>query len=144
MLVDEAGLPKQRVHNGEKVAKPRSWHVTLVESDDPTKARTLRWLFKSYAETDVSLRSLANELNVDCIPGPAGGLWHVGTIRDILRNEAYAGDFVWANRRMGKYHRVAAGEIKDRSTAERTSTGEPLTKRNAEGEWIVNRDAHPG
>ena len=44
---------------------------------------------------------------------------------------------------MGKYHRVAAGEIKDRSTAERTSTGEPLTMRNDEAEWIVKRDAHP-
>jgi site-specific DNA recombinase len=143
MLIDEAGQPRQRVHNGEQVAKPRSWHVTLIESDDPERIKTLKWLFRTYAEQDTGLRSLANELNNREVPGPNGGLWHIGTVREILRNEAYVGDFVWAKRRIGKYHRVAAGEIKERSTAERKSDGEPLTKRNPEAEWIVHRDAHP-
>ena len=135
--------PKQRVHNGEQVAKPRSWHVTLIESDDPTKVQTLRWLFSRYADSDIGLRSLADDLNTRGVLGPAGGLWHLGTIREILRNAAYAGDFIWAKRRIGKYHRVAAGEVKERSTLERKTDGEARTMRNSEAEWIVNRDAHP-
>jgi DNA invertase Pin-like site-specific DNA recombinase len=143
MLVNEAGEHVQRVHNGEQFTKPRSWHVTLVESDNPEKVATLKWLFRSYAETDTGLRSLADDLNVRGIEGPNGGLWHMGTIREILRNEAYVGDFVWAKRRLGKYHRVAAGEINERPVTERLPNGEPRTKRNDEAEWIVRRNAHP-
>ena len=55
MLVDEQGNHKQRLLAKEKVAKPRSWHVTLVPSEDPEKITTLRWLFKTYASEDITV-----------------------------------------------------------------------------------------
>ena len=62
MLVDERGEHKQRVRNGEQVAKPRSWRTTLVPSDDAVKVSTIRWLFQTYADTDTGLRRLADQL----------------------------------------------------------------------------------
>jgi hypothetical protein len=108
MLIDEAGNHKQRVRNGEQFAKPRSWHVTLAPSDDPEKVKIAKWLFQTYAEQDIGMRRMANDLNKRGIPGPRGGLWHVGTIREILKNETYVGDFIWPKRSMGKYHRITA------------------------------------
>jgi DNA invertase Pin-like site-specific DNA recombinase len=115
MLIDERGEPMQRVRNGEQFAKPRAWHVTLVPSDDPERIKTVRWIFEVYAETDIGLRTMADRLNARGLPGPGGDKWWMNTIREILRNEAYVGTFVWAKRRLGKYHRVAAGEIRPRT-----------------------------
>lgn len=136
MLVDESGAHRQRVKNGESVAKPRSWHVTLVPSDDPEKLETVRWLFDTYANEIIGLRRLGEILNGRNVPGPTGGRWYMGTIREILRNEAYVGTFVWAKRRMGKYHRIDAGEIKARTDG-RAVRYNPAESRT------VKEDAHP-
>ena len=136
MLVDEAGNHKLRVHNGEQVAKPRSWHVTLVVSDDPEKVKVAEWVFQTYADNDVGLRWLANDLNKRGIPGPRGRLWHVGTIREMLKNETYAGDFIWPKRSMGKYHRISGTEIKPRS-------GKLEVRCNEAAEQIQHRGSLP-
>ena len=130
MLVDVSGEHRQRVGSGEQIAKPRSWHVTLVLSDDPERVETAKWLFQTYAETDIGLRSMANELNRRGVPGPGGGAWWIGTIREILKRPVYAGDFIWPQRRMGKYHRVAGTEIKERDPSERRANGQPLVRDN--------------
>jgi DNA invertase Pin-like site-specific DNA recombinase len=135
MLVDDAGNRRQRVHNGETFAKPRAWNVTLVPSDDPEKVAAVREMFRRYAETDIGIRSLVNDLNERGVPAPRNRKWYVGTVREILRNEAYIGTFTWAKRRMGKYHRVAAGEIRTREDGEQV-------KVNPCEEWIVKREAH--
>ena len=143
MLIDEAGVHKQRVRNGEQFAKPRQWRVTLVPSDDPERVATAKWLFDTYANQDLGLRSLVNELNRRGIPGPGGKSWWVGTVREMLRNETYVGDFVWGKRRIGKYHRVAGGQIKERDASERRPSGDAQVKDNPEEEWLVKRDAFP-
>jgi site-specific DNA recombinase len=143
MLVDESGKHRQRVRIGEQTAKPRSWHVTLVLSEDPERVDTAKWLFRTYAETDIGLRSMANDLNRRGVPGPGGGAWWIGTIREILKRPVYAGDFIWPQRRMGKYHRVAGTEVKERDPSERRANGQPLVRDNPESEQIVIRDAFP-
>jgi DNA invertase Pin-like site-specific DNA recombinase len=135
MLVDERGEHCQRIRNGQQIARPRSWHVTLVPSEDVEKIKTLRWLFERYADTDVGVRQLVDSLNERKIPGPGGAAWWFGTVREILRNPAYKGDFVWARRRIGKYHRVAKTEIKARNDG-------GGAQHNPCEEWIVKHDAH--
>ena len=126
----------RRIADGERIARPKSWKVTLVPSDDPVKVETANWLFITYRDTDTSLRQLAETLNDRSVPSPNGGTWWIGTIRVILRTPVYTGDLVWARRRLGKYHRVAAGDFRPRTDGAKV-------RHNAPEEWIVVRDAHP-
>jgi DNA invertase Pin-like site-specific DNA recombinase len=145
MLVDEQGNHRQRVRNGEQVAKPRSWRVTFVPSDDPLKVETAKWLFETYASSDVGLRSMADQLNARGVPGPAGGPWYSASIRDILKNRKYVGDFAWAQRREGKYHRVVGDGVKERDRREVTlapNTSKPHAIDNPEEAWILAEEAH--
>jgi DNA invertase Pin-like site-specific DNA recombinase len=144
MLVDERGEPKQRVRNGEKVAKPRGWRVTLVPSDDPTKVETLRWIFREYASRDVGLRQMADMLNSRGVKPPNFNqterkgkkpAWLMSTIREMLKNPAYTGSACWARRRLGKYHRVSGNEILPREM------GGPRVALNDKSSWIVCADA---
>jgi DNA invertase Pin-like site-specific DNA recombinase len=135
MLVNERGEQMQRIHDGDEIARPRSWKVTLVPSDDPAKIDTLRWIFSTYADTDTGLRQLADRLNATGTPGPNGGPWWTSSIRQILGNPAYVGDLAWSRRNAGKYHRVSAGEIK-------TRTDGPTRRTNDPAEWTGKRDAH--
>ena len=128
-------IPLPAVQRNASGGKPRHWHVTLVPSDDPEKVSTLKWLFQEYANLDIGLRRLAESLNERGVIGPAGGRWYMGTIREILKNESYLGRFVWAKRRMGKYHRVSAGEIKAREDGS-------AVRFNAIEERIVKEGAH--
>jgi len=132
MLIDEAGTHRQRIRNGEKFAKARSWRTTLVSSDDARKASTVRWLFQTYADTDTGLRNLADQLNARGVPGPTGGPWYAASIKAIFENRNYAGTFTWAKRREGKYHSVAAGQIRERDRSEITLSpaGKPLAVDN--------------
>jgi hypothetical protein len=142
MEVDQNGQPQGRLATGSRV-RNRSWRVTLVHSDDPVKVATLKWLFDQYANTDIGLRSLAESLNQRGIPSPGGGAWWIGTIREILKNEVYTGDFIWAKRQMGKYRRVSGLNVKKRESVELTAMGNPTVRRNTPQEWIVTRNAHP-
>jgi DNA invertase Pin-like site-specific DNA recombinase len=145
MLVDEQSNHRQRVLADEQYVKPRSWHVTWVPSDDPEKVKTAKWLFSTYAEQDIGMRSLAEQLNARGVPGPRGGLWSIGSIREILKNRKYVGDNVWAQRREGKYHRVAGESIQARDRQEvklAPKTGKPLAINNPEEMWIVSEGTH--
>ncbi len=151
--VDEHGQHQGRLKHGER-AKSRLSHLTLVPSDDPVKVKTLKWIFKTYAETDIGLRSLCESLNSRGIPSPGADRrdsrgnratdqkWQIGTVAAILRNEVYCGTFTWAKRRIGKYRRVAGTAVKKREL-ELTSGGNVAAKRNVPEEWIVVKGAHP-
>lgn len=144
MLVDEAGQHRQRIRRGEKFTKPRSWHATLVASDDAAKVATVRWLFETYATTDTGLRSLASELNARSVPGPTGRAWRDNTIHAILANTHYTGTATWGKRRAGKYNSVIGGQIVARDRAEVTLSpaGKPNANANPREAWTVVADAH--
>jgi site-specific DNA recombinase len=144
MLVDEAGAHRQRIRTGERFVKPRSWRTTLVASDDAAKVSTVKWLFQTYADTDTGLRNLASQLNARGVAGPSGGPWYAASIRAILDNRNYTGTFTWAKRREGKYHSVAAGQIRERDRNEVTLSpaGKPHAVDNPREAWIVVEDAH--
>lgn len=145
MYVDEAGKAKQRVKNGVKYAKPKSWRVVFVPSDDPDKVEIVRWIFESYVAGS-GYHSIATELNRRGIPAARGGEWHQGTIRAILKNPIYCGDFRWNKTRQGKFHAHQGGETRTRSCKE-TAPGKSGRRKhrvylNDESDWIVTMDAH--
>jgi DNA invertase Pin-like site-specific DNA recombinase len=116
-----------------------------LEPGDPVEVETVRWLFREYLRRDVSLCTLARELNARGVPAPmrkasgrwrGGGLWAVQGIRNILKRPAYVGDFVWNRRHMGAYHGVKNGEI-TASTKQRHQVTE-----NDPADWEVIPDHH--
>jgi site-specific DNA recombinase len=67
---------------------------------DPEKAEIVRRIFAEYASGQ-SVRSIAERLNVEGVPGPRGGKWKISTISGgrrradgLLRNRLYVGELV--------------------------------------------------
>jgi DNA invertase Pin-like site-specific DNA recombinase len=120
MLVDEEGQPRQRLRVGEKVARPKSWSFTLVPSDEPGEVETVVWVFRTFLDTDTSLRAIANDLNSRGVPAPGRHhrrgdrerpLWDTNAIKRLLTNPVYCGDYRWGQVGSGSYHRVVNGEV---------------------------------
>lgn len=57
---------------------------------DPKTAPVVKRIFDKRLNGD-SWTSIAEGLTADGIPAPRGGIWKVGTVRSIVRNEVYAG-----------------------------------------------------
>ncbi|MEQ8789533.1 MAG: recombinase family protein, partial [Pirellulaceae bacterium] len=103
---DANGKEMCRIRRGEKFRKPRDWTATLVPSAEKAEVETIRWMFKTFAETDRSARSLAVELNKRGVPSPNGREWDFTHIKNILRNEVYVGCLAYGRRAAGLYHQV--------------------------------------
>jgi site-specific DNA recombinase len=72
---------------------------------EPFQAEIVRRMFQRFAETR-SFSAVSNELNDDGIPAHQGPHWYANTIRNVLRNESYAGRTFfnrtrWTTRRSG-------------------------------------------
>jgi site-specific DNA recombinase len=119
MLLDEQGQPRQRLRVGEKVARPKSWTFTLVPSENAEEIETVIWIFRTWLDTETSLRAIANELNSRGVRPPGRfhrtgherHLWDTNAIKRLLTNPVYCGDYRWGRFATGSYHRIIEGEI---------------------------------
>ena len=143
LVLDEHGEVRQRVKAGEKFHKPKTWHSVFVPSQDEEKIATVRELFNRYANSDIGLRGLADDLNQRGVKSPRGGKWHQGTIRDMLKNPVYVGDYRWNRRREGKYHSVGDGKAQGRHKRE-VRGDKARVIYNDSSQWIVKENAHDG
>jgi DNA invertase Pin-like site-specific DNA recombinase len=149
LLIDERDQPQKRLRRGQQTDRPHSWHCVLVPSEIAEEVETVRWLFRSFADRDVSCRTLADELNARSIPGPGSiehrrvTKWGRQGVKDILENPHYVGDHVWGKAGQGKYYRLVAGVSTEASDVARTKTGKPRKLWNTDG-LINHRDAHEG
>lgn len=89
---------------------------------EPQEAATVRRIFQDYAK-GISPKKIAEQLNLEGIPGPQGGPWGTSTIhgnRDrgtgILNNELYIGQQIWNRLRY----------VKDPQTGKRVSSAAPM------------------
>jgi len=78
---------------------------------DPDRASIIRRIFEEYVKVGASLRSVADLLNRGGFRTPRGKFWRQTTVRLVLTNAKYAGDFVRFRYHVGKYHAVQDGEI---------------------------------
>jgi DNA invertase Pin-like site-specific DNA recombinase len=113
LLLNEKDEPVQRFRRYEQITfRLKGWNVKLVPAEDLEEVETVRWLFHRYATADVSLRSLAAELTRKGIPAPGKRVnvrvpaWNAITIRHILTNPHYVGDYVYGRKPSGKYNHV--------------------------------------
>lgn len=92
-VVDRAGRPIQILARGE--LKATSAHRTVFTPGPPEAVATVRAIFRLYAVTGLSLRAIAAQLNAEDAPSPTGRGWDVSRLQRVLRQEAYAGTYVY-------------------------------------------------
>jgi site-specific DNA recombinase len=117
-VVSVGAIPFGFYYNKEK--------ATLEEN--PEKAETVRFIFYTFANENLSLQGLADRLNCLHIPTPRGGdRWRASTLGIMLRNEVYIGKMY----QFRKYHVEPKFRRKPSAKTKKTST----TLRPKE-EWI--------
>ncbi|MCR4317091.1 MAG: recombinase family protein [Planctomycetes bacterium] len=108
-VIDAAGKIIAIVKRGEKTRKTSSDKILIVPGD-PFEMSVVRRIYRTYIDSDLGFRSIANLLNCEKIAAPNGGTWSDGTVRSILTNHWYAGILVWNKRTLGKFHRISEGK----------------------------------
>lgn len=104
--------------------------------DDPDKARTVQRIFREFVEERRSMRNIAERLNDEEVAAPSGRVkgWRWDTVRVLLENPAYTGDYKGGRYAYGKYHHIMGGKVEKTKGVGRTM--------KPEAEWIVRRDHH--
>jgi site-specific DNA recombinase len=83
---------------------------------DPETAPWATWIFRTYADRDVSLNYIAGELTRQGIPTPRGGrFWTPRTVAFILHNETYLGNLPFGRTARGKFFTCVGLDIRKRS-----------------------------
>jgi DNA invertase Pin-like site-specific DNA recombinase len=83
---------------------------------DPKEVKIVQRLFDDFGSRRASLNGLASELNRKNLPGPTGGRWRVRTIKLLLRQRAYRGDFTYNQNPQGRFYRLdEKGEVQDKA-----------------------------
>ena len=90
-----------------------------------SEAATVRKIFTLYASGQ-GYRAIAAELNSEHVPSPhalcghRSGFWQGSTVRTLLRQVKYTGDWTWNRSKWKK----------------KTATGKRLSRRNPSSEWV--------
>jgi DNA invertase Pin-like site-specific DNA recombinase len=105
--------------------------IKRLRTGDPDEIRIVRWLFSEYGYGGKSLGDLADRLNAQGRPGPAGKQWQRSTVHKILTRPIYQGIIAWNRRRIGKYHRIQNEEIAP------AGRGLPSSRANEPDEWVT-------
>ena len=145
LVLDEEGSVTRVVPRGERLAFTKSDRCKLVPSA-PERVAVIRSIFSWYVTQGLGFKGIADRLNQQGIPSPRGGRWSakhragwaLTTIREILMNPAYVGDFVWNRRASGKFHRVEQGRAVPRKGLPGSGPSH-----NLPDDWVVVKDAHP-
>ncbi len=142
MIVDANGRHVMRMKNGDpKPTRGGGTHVTLVTSDDAETVETLRWIFSEFAKPHTGLRTIASKLTERGTPRPRGPKWWPHTIRHILANPNYIGTYTFGKRTKGKFYKVPADGIQERSKADVRRAG---VRKTDESEQVIVKNAFAG
>ena len=113
------------------------WRVVV-----PQEAAVVRRIFEEYLSGQ-SIRSIAASLNADGIPSPRGKQWRASTIRSILVNQKYTGDFIWGKYAAGYYHGMNDGEIIPRRKTDKRQSTPPTNTRSISRRLSIARHSRP-
>lgn len=102
LAVDPQGRPVALLNRGER--KASAAYRVVFTLGPPEEVATVRSIFRLYAVTGLSRRAIAAELNRAGAPSLSGHGWNAAQVRGVLRQEAYAGTYVYGRAR----HRLGA------------------------------------
>ena len=127
---DEHGKPACRVKYGEKFRRPKGWTVRFVLSEDTALMDVVRWIWRTFADTDWGVTTMARDLNRRGILTPSGKKWSVETVEGILSNRVYTGANVFGRNRYGKYHHLGNNGETQEGSAKKIHPGDPIVTDN--------------
>jgi len=144
-ILDEEGNVLRQVPRGEALNLTKRDRCRLVPSA-PERIEVIRNIFSCYVHEGLGFKGIAERLNRQGVPSPRGGYWSrthrqqwaMTTIRDLLLNPAYTGDFVWNRLTFAKFHRIRQGQA-----VARPGVAQGGFEQNRPEDWVVVRDAHP-
>jgi DNA invertase Pin-like site-specific DNA recombinase len=144
-ILDGDGNVVRVVPRGESLTFSKRDRCKLVPST-PERVQVVRSIFSWYVTQGLGFKGIADRLNREGVPSPRGGKWSqkhrdkwaMTTIRDMLTNPAYVGDFVWNRHSFAKFHRIEKGRA-----VPRKGIPGPGPERNRPDDWVVTKDAHP-
>jgi DNA invertase Pin-like site-specific DNA recombinase len=100
------------------------------------EAEIVRWLFRTYADTDAGLRGLAAELNRRNVPSPnRSPCWGMSTIKRMFNNPVYLGEVTWNRNAVGKFFGIFNCRVEPVSQPNKLRKHEPE-------QWIRRPDRH--
>lgn len=144
-ILDEKGRFGRRLERGEALQISKRDRARLIPSH-PDRVAVIERIFRMSAEENRGLAAISATLNAERVPTPRGpewariyaGTWSSSTVRAILVNPLYVGDFVWNRRTDARFHKI--------SRAQATERKDPYGARlvpNPEEDWIRIPDTHP-
>ncbi len=144
-ILDEDGTVTRVIPRGESLNISKRDRCKLAPSA-PERVQVIRNIFSWYVTQGLGFKGIADRLNQQGLPSPRGGKWSkkhrngwaMTTIRDMLMNPAYVGDFVWNRHSFAKFHRI----VKGRAVPLKGIPG-PGPDHNRPEDWVVTKDAHP-
>lgn len=93
LLLDEARKPVQALAPGQRKSI-QNQRVTLAPGT-ALHVATVQRIFHEFTQTLRTMQAIAESLNRDGVPSPAGGSWDRSKVRRILLNELYVGTLVY-------------------------------------------------
>jgi DNA invertase Pin-like site-specific DNA recombinase len=97
---------------------------------DPDKLQVVRYIFDQFVNNLRALGWLALDLNDRHVPPPAGKRWYLRTVKLLLRQRAYRGDFSFNDEHCGHFYGINQdGEVVE--SAELGDTRKVFTKTGA-------------
>jgi DNA invertase Pin-like site-specific DNA recombinase len=114
--------------------------VPVGMDPDPDRAHWVRYIFRRYIETLISLEALARELEGLGAPAPRGGHWSESGLRYILRNPVYLGTLVRGRRTVAKYYIMGSGD--DNTPTVRDPDEKGKERSRPEKDWTIVLDHH--
>jgi DNA invertase Pin-like site-specific DNA recombinase len=97
--------------------------------------RIVERIFREFVEEGRPMMNIADRLNEEGVVSPGGRPkgWRWDTVKVILENPAYAGDFAGGRSTNGKYHNISSGTV---------VKSEGRRRRQPENKWKIIRDHH--
>jgi DNA invertase Pin-like site-specific DNA recombinase len=148
----------EAINNGSWVGRPPYAYRVVgpkkkkrLVLGDPGQVRVVQRIFREYVEEGRSPNEIAARLNAEGFVMPNGWIpnsvvkgrkvrWEFGTVKLILLNPAYCGDFAGNRNSTGKYNRIADGKVVKREGNPNKPRGKDRHK--PKQEWTVRRDNH--
>jgi len=143
-ILDEDGNVTRVIPRGESLNISKRDRCKLAPSA-PERVQVIRNIFSWYVNEGLGFKGIAERLNQQGLPSPRGGRWSkkhrdgwaMTTVRDMLMNPAYVGDFVWNRHSFAKFHR-----IQKRRAVPRKGLPHSGPDHNHPDDWVVTKDAH--